>query len=114
MQYKGCCRIDVDAELINKAKASIKKEEIELEKRVKIFSLLGNSVRLKIVALLLEFNRLCVCDLADVLEMKQSPISQHLRKLKDASLLSNEREGMTIFYFISNDMVEELRAIIKG
>ncbi|HIE36504.1 MAG TPA: ArsR family transcriptional regulator, partial [Candidatus Omnitrophica bacterium] len=35
---------------------------------------------IKIVRLFLCYEKMCVCDLADVLEMKQSPISQHLRK----------------------------------
>jgi ArsR family transcriptional regulator len=44
--------------------------------------------------------------------MNQSPISQHLRKLKDVGLLENKREGLTIFYSIPQDKKEQLRKII--
>jgi len=114
MEDNSCCRTEVDAGLIESAKKCLSANEAKLQKRARIFALLGSEVRLKIVRLFLEYDRMCVCDLADVLNMKQSPISQHLRKLKDASLLSNQREGMTIYYFISSDIREELERIIKG
>jgi len=110
----SCCRISVDSNLIEDAKVCLNKNEVNLLVQAKIFSLLGNDVRLKIVRLFLEFERMCVCDLADILEMNQSPISQHLRKLKDGGLLLNKREGMTIFYFINPKEKEKLNHLIKG
>lgn len=110
----NCCRIDVDESLLQRAKLTLSKRRELITHKAKIFSLIGNEVRLKIMFLFLEYERMCVCDLADVLEMKQSPISQHLRKLKDAGLLENKREGMTIFYFIPQDLKVELAQLIKG
>ena len=111
---KKCCRIDVDIDLLSEAKDYISLEEQSILDNARIFSLLSNEVRLKIITLFLKFERLCVCDLGDVLDMKQSPISQHLRKLKDGGLLGNKREGMTIFYFITDEYRDKLEAIIKG
>ena len=108
-----CCRVDVDENLIKMAKTTLQEESELISHKAKIFSLLGNEVRLKIVLLFLEYERMCVCDLADVLEMKQSPISQHLRKLKDAGVLENKREGMTIFYSIPLSIKQELQKLIK-
>jgi len=110
----SCCRVSVDADLIADAKACLVKNETRLLVQAKVFSLLGNDVRLKIVHLFLEFERMCVCDLADILQMNQSPISQHLRKLKDGGLLLNKREGMTIFYFINPEEKKRLERLIKG
>ncbi len=109
-----CLRQDVDIELINRAKEELSGAEERLEKDANILSLLGSVVRLKIIYLFLKFERMCVCDLSDVLEMSQSPISQHLRKLKDAGLLKNKREGLTIFYSIVQDKKEQLKKIIEG
>jgi DNA-binding transcriptional ArsR family regulator len=64
-------------------------------------SLVGNNVRLKILYLLFEEKRLCVCDLSDILEMNISAISQHLRKMKDRNLLETERDAQTIFYSLT-------------
>ena len=110
----SCCRVDVDANLIENAKVLLKTDEKTITESAELFALLGNEVRLKIVRLFLSYEKMCVCDLADVLEMKQSPISQHLRKLKDAKVLVNKREGMTIFYSLSQERLEELTKIVEG
>ena len=54
--------------------------------------------RFKIVVLLARHESLCVCDLANVLEVTSSAVSQHLRKLKDMELVSAFRVKQTIFY----------------
>jgi len=113
MSDTSCCRLEVDTNLIEDAKARLEHYETYIEDQAKIFSLLGNEVRLKITTLFLEFERMCVCDLSDVLEMNQSPISQHLRKLKDGGVLVNKREGMTIFYSISPHKLEYLKMLLK-
>ena len=106
-----CIRKNVDIEMIKEAKQELLSVGKRLEEEANILSLLGSVVRLKIVYLLLKFESMCVCDLSDVLGMKQSPISQHLRKLKDAKLLENRREGMTIFYFVPENQKERLKRI---
>lgn len=108
-----CNRITVDKDLIENAKTLLNTNEESIIKKAELFALLGNEVRLKIVKLFLTYERMCVCDLVDVLNMKQSPISQHLRKLKDGKVLINKREGMTVFYSISPDMKEQLENIIQ-
>ena len=110
----SCCRIEVDEGLITDAKALLQNSKEALTEQTKLFALLGNEVRLSIVRLFLSFERMCVCDLADVLEMKQSPISQHLRKLKDGGILVSKREGMTIFYSLNSEIKERVSAIIEG
>ena len=113
MNDTNCCRVDVDKALIEEAKRYLDLKEARFNEEVKVFALLGNAVRLKIMTLFLEFERMCVCDLGDVLEMNQSPISQHLRKLKDGGLLLNKREGMTIFYSINPAKRAMLEQVLK-
>ena len=108
-----CSRTNVDEALINNSKRDILSNKETLDNQAKIFSLLGSEVRLKIVYLILKHEKMCVCDLSDVLEMKQSPISQHLRKLKDAGVLENKREGLTIFYSIPSSMKSTIESLIK-
>ncbi len=110
----SCCRVEIDNSLISNAQNLLKNEEILLDEKSKIFLLLGNSVRLKIVKLFLHFEKMCVCDLSDVLKMKQSPISQHLRKLKDGAILDSKRDGMTVFYSLRGEMKESISKIIEG
>ena len=58
----------------------------------------GNSQRLKILYLLHAHKEMCVCDLAEILELTDSAASQHLRKLKDKNIVKTRREGQTIYY----------------
>lgn len=60
----------------------------------------GNLQRLKILYLLHAHKEMCVCDLAEVLEITDSAVSQHLRKLKDKNIVKNRRKGQTIYYSV--------------
>jgi len=58
----------------------------------------GNLQRLKILYLLHAHKEMCVCDLAEVLELTDSAVSQHLRKLKDKNIVDTRRDRQTIYY----------------
>jgi len=62
------------------------------------YSLLAGETRLKIITLLTESGELCVCDLASVLEMTPAAVSQHLSRLRSGRLVQSRRDGMTIYY----------------
>jgi len=114
VNFQSCKRASVDTVMIESAQDMLEVIESEMEEKAKIFALLGNEVRLKIIILLLNVERLCVCDISDILKVNQSPVSQHLRKLKDVGLLENTREGITIYYKIPQDNQALLSHIIKG
>ena len=84
-----------------------------ISESAKILALTGNEVRLKTLLLLQEEQRLCVCDLSEILEMKVPAVSQHLRKLKDGKLLIREREGTTIYYSINPEFQPVLNSILS-
>ena len=98
----SCIRIDRNEQQIDRCKERISELSLPLSGTAQILALAGNEVRLKILFLLYEEQRLCVCDLSEVLEMKIPAVSQHLRKLKDAGLVFTQREGTVIFYQITN------------
>jgi DNA-binding transcriptional ArsR family regulator len=62
------------------------------------YALLAGETRLKIIALLGDSGELCVCDLASVLEMTPAAVSQHLSRLRSGRLVQSRRDGMTIYY----------------
>jgi len=59
---------------------------------------LAHPTRLKILDLLRGHDELCVCNLIDNLELDQSNISQHLRVLKKAGIVSSNKVGLKVFY----------------
>ena len=65
-----------------------------------IFKSLDDETRLRILALLLEEDEICVCYLVEVLQLPQSTVSRHLALLKKAGWLKDRREGVWIYYSI--------------
>jgi len=101
MENNSCIRQQADIEQINRCKDTVSELNESFDYLANGLSLVGNSVRLKILYLLYEEKRLCVCDLSDILGMNISAISQHLRKMKDRNLLETDREAQTIFYSLT-------------
>ena len=101
-----CIRIATNTKQIKNCKDDLATANSSIHFLSKAFNLAGNEVRLKILFLLYKKQRLCVCDLADILDMSIPAISQHLRKMKDGKIVYNEREGQTIYYSIKSSFLE--------
>ncbi len=99
----NCIRIQADAKQINRCKERVSELHISFATLSNGLELAGNNVRLKILFLLYEENRLCVCDLSDILGMNISAISQHLRKLKDRNLIISKKERQMIYYSLTKE-----------
>ena len=101
MKEISCIRVYADEKQIKSCKKEIKNAEDSIILLSKALSLAGNEIRLKILYLLFQQNRLCVCDLSDILFMNPPAISQHLRKLKDGGIIQNLRVAQTIYYSLN-------------
>lgn len=100
----NCC--EVHKECVDCVKNSMPKEEkfIELSELFKVF---GDFTRIKIIFALLK-KELCVCDIAELLNMSQSSISHQLRVLKNARLVKFRREGKVVYYSLDDEHVKEI------
>ncbi|MDD2497380.1 MAG: metalloregulator ArsR/SmtB family transcription factor [Desulfitobacteriaceae bacterium] len=79
-----------------------------MEKRIyKAFKALGEPTRLKIIKML-SFHGMCVCELSEVLDMLQPRVSQHLKILKDAELVVENKEGYFVCYTLNRDELDKL------
>lgn len=74
-------------------------------------SLFGHPTRLRIFALLDQTEQMCVCDLAEVLEMSVSAVSQNLAKLRALRLVKYRREAQTLYYTLTD---HPLNAIVRA
>ncbi len=68
------------------------------------FKVLGDATRTKIIWAL-DGQELCVCDLANVLNMTKSAVSHQLGSLRRARLVKCRREGKTVYYSLDDDHV---------
>lgn len=83
-----------------------------IEEMAEQFKLLGDKTRLKIVSLVSQ-QQMCVCHLVEILQTTQPNISQHLRKLKDAGLVVEERRGQWIYYSLSIENKPHLKEVLE-
>ena len=84
-------------------------EETELYDLAELFKVFGDSTRIRILFVLFEAE-VCVCDLAQVLQMTQSAISHQPKILKQNKLVKSRREGKSIFYSLADDHVRTIIA----
>lgn len=108
-----CIRQQADIKQLNRCKDLIEDLDESFDYLSNALELSGNKVRLKILFLLFREQRLCVCDISDILGMTISSVSQHLRKLRDRNLIESEKEAQTIYYSITNDFHKLLKPFFK-
>lgn len=85
--------------------------EIELmEKQLKA---VADANRLRILACLKK-GEVCVCDFTDVLGISQPAVSQHLRKLKDAGIITERKVGTWKHYRIHENQTTLMQSILAS
>lgn len=102
-----CCEtIEVHEDLLKIVEEKMPPEE-ELYDLAELYKVFGDSTRIRILFVLFEAE-VCVCDLAQTLNMTQSAISHQLKILKQNKLVKNRREGKSIFYSLADSHVRTI------
>lgn len=85
----------------------LREKLLEVAGLSELFRVLGDETRTKIIYLLSE-QELCVCDLAELLDMSMPAISHHLRLLKTMRLVKYRREGKQVYYTLDDHHIVNL------
>lgn len=105
-----CCEsTEVHEELLKIVRETMP-EETELYDLAELFKVFGDSTRIRILFVLFEAE-VCVCDLAQALNMTQSAISHQLKILKQNKLVKSRRDGKSIFYSLADEHVRTIIAM---
>lgn len=83
-----------------------------MDSLVDVFKALSNETRLRIMGLIFRHGHLCVCEVEQVLGITQPKASRHLRYLRDAGVLEDEREGLIVNYRLPGSPDGDLSAIL--
>jgi ArsR family transcriptional regulator len=85
----------------------------ELER---VFKALADRHRVKILNRLLQAGgeAVCVCDLEDLLGLKQPTVSYHLKQLLNAGIVERERRGSFAYFSITEGALERVSALVLG
>ena len=73
----------------------------------KFFHILSDNTRISILTIL-DDNEVCVCDIANILDMTKSAVSHQLKVLKDANLVKSKKQGKEVIYSFSNEYVKNI------
>ena len=79
---------------------------------VTFFRAMADETRWRIVRLVMD-RALCVCELADILEMPQSSVSSHVQIIRKAGLLESETCGKWTYFRIARGHLPLLKAVLK-
>ncbi len=81
--------------------------------KFQIVKLLSDETRFKIFMKLLEYDELCVCEIEELLGIKQANTSKHMRKFKDLNMISSRRIKNMIKYSIKEEFLDDNMDLIK-
>lgn len=77
-----------------------------------VFRTIGSRKRLELIQLL-HGRELSVNEIAEMLAIRQANVSQHLAELRQARIVTGRREGVKIFYKLTDDRISEACTLIK-
>ena len=83
-----------------------------MDKLGRIFKALSDETRLTIMGLVFRHGHLCVCEVEQILGITQSKASRHLRYLRDAGVLEDERAGLIVNYRLPANQDPDLASIL--
>ena len=76
---------------------------IFMKNTAQVFKALSDETRLRIMGLLIAGEELCVCEIIAALDLPQSTVSRHLAYLRNSGLLEDRRQGVWMYYRLSQD-----------
>ncbi len=86
----------------------------ELGRVAGVFKILGDPTRARLLYALLEAGELCVCDLGAATGITDATVSQALRLLRAAGVVTGRREGRNVFYRLSDAHVRMLLDVTRA
>ena len=81
---------------------SNKNEFEQTNKLSNLLKLVGERNRLGIICMLKQGEH-CVCELMERIPASQSLLSHHLKDLRDAKIIIDEKRGMNVFYSLTKE-----------
>lgn len=94
------------SEVLSKVRAGMPGEDILCDLG-DLFKIFGDTTRVRILYSLFE-SELCVCAIAELVNMEQSAVSHQLKILRTAKLVDCRREGKTNIYFLADEHVRSI------
>ncbi len=96
----------IHQESVDKARKKMKNEQV-FKELATFYKLIGDETRCKILFAINE-HEMCVCDIANSLNMTKSSISHQLSKLRENFIVKCEKRGKEVYYTLDDDHVHKV------
>ena len=101
-----CCSNELHEDIVNSVRNKMPDAEM-LYELAELFKVFGDTTRVRILYAL-SAQEMCVCDIAELLEMTHSSISHQLRVLKQARLVKFRKEGKVVYYSLDDSHISQI------
>jgi ArsR family transcriptional regulator len=102
------CNI-IHKDVVEKALLNKPNDE-ELDELSHFFKILGDLTRIKII-MLLDNYEMCVCDIANALNMTKSSISHQLAILRSSNIVKYQKNGKEVYYTLDDEHIKKIYEI---
>ncbi len=99
------CNI-IHQDVVNKTLKEMPDQDL-FNKLAEFFKILGDTTRVKIL-FALDKNEMCVCDIANVLQMTKSSISHQLSTLRISGIVKCRKIGKEVYYTLDDEHIKEV------
>jgi len=89
------------------------KEFQHYDQMAEMLKIMGHTLRISIIRLLCENEKLSVTEIFTALGIEQAVASHHLRLLKSAGIVAFQKNGKHSFYYISDSIINKIYDLIK-
>ncbi len=96
----------IHQDVVDKITSEMLKDDL-FYKIADFFKILGDTTRTKIL-FALDKEEMCVCDIANVLNMSKSSISHQLGTLRRSGIVRCRKEGKEVYYMLDDDHVKKV------
>lgn len=88
--------------------------KLNADEMVKLLKIMGDKTRYTILSAISQ-RKYCVCQLQELFNASQPAISQHLRKLRDAGLVKEDKQGQWVYYSLNKESLyyEPIQQILQ-
>lgn len=88
-------------------------DEVALRDVTRVFKLLGDPTRSRLLYALRDAHEVCVCDLAAATGLAEATVSQSLRLLRASDVVVARREGRLAYYRLADEHVRLLLDVAR-
>ncbi|NEM97078.1 ArsR/SmtB family transcription factor [Pontibacter burrus] len=86
----------------------VRLDKKKLERAAYVLKSVAHPVRISIIDLLQQKERLTVSELQEILQIEQSLLSHHLTNMRDKGVVNTKREGKNVFYSLTDSSITSI------